>query len=223
MNNGTAVIVNSCFGGKMGFVDYLKKVFGLFKDNIKDLAIISILSQIPLMILAFLNLPAIIVQVIGVVVQIIYMISIIKLIDNRAKGNMISAIGAMKLVKENWLAASGAILLQALLFGVGGRIPFLPIIISVILAVSIPMGALQNKSILQSAADSFKLIKTQMIDVLAKLLLLSAISGILMFGLNLIYMAVPSTLLVVNILTSILATVQMISALVLFYNLPTVK
>ncbi|WP_297521515.1 hypothetical protein [uncultured Clostridium sp.] len=223
MNNGTAVIVNSCFGGKMGFVDYLKKVFGLFKDNIKDLAIISILSQIPLMILAFLNLPAIIVQVIGVVVQIIYMISIIKLIDNRAKGNMISAIGAIKLVKENWLAASGAILLQALLFGVGGRIPFLPIIISVILAVSIPMGALQNKSILQSAADSFKLIKTQMIDVLAKLLLLSAISGILMFGLNLIYMAVPSTLLVVNILTSILATVQMISALVLFYNLPTVK
>lgn len=226
MNNGTATIVNACFNGKMGFKDYLKAVFGLFKDNIKDLAIISLIAQLPIMALAMFKLPALLVQIVGIVVQIVYMVSVIKLIDNRARGNQISAIDAIKLFKENWLSASGAILFQSVLYGIGGRIPLgpiIPMIISVVLAVSIPMGALQNKSMIESAVDSFKTVKDHMIDVLAKLLMLSVITGLIVFALNFIVLAVPSAFMIVNVIVSILATSQMISGLVLFYNLPTVK
>ncbi|MGL5575951.1 MAG: hypothetical protein ACRDCW_10460 [Sarcina sp.] len=223
MNNGTATIVNSCFNGKMGFGAYLKAVLGLFKNNIKDLAIISLLAQLPIMVIAMFKLPAMVVQIVGIIVQIVYMVSVIKLIDNRARGNMIGAIGAIKLFKENWIPASGAIIFQSFLFGVGAIIPFSGIVISVLLAVSIPMGALQNKSMIQSAVDSFKVVKNHMIDVLAKLLLLSVITGVLMAGLKMILIFLPSSLMIVNVLISILATVQMISSLVLFYNLPTVK
>ncbi|MGL4655526.1 MAG: hypothetical protein ACRCWM_06570 [Sarcina sp.] len=223
MNNGTATIVNSCFNGKMGFIDYLKSVFGIFKNNIKDLVIISLLAQVPMMIMSMFKLPIMVIQIVGIIIQIVYMISVIKLIDNRARGNMIGAIGAIKLVKENWISASGAIIFQSFLLGIGRVIPFSGIIISVILAVSIPMGTLQNKSMIQSAVDSFKTVKDQMIDVLAKILILSIITGSIAFALQMLVLTIPASLLVVNILISIIATTQMISALVFFYNLPTVK
>ena len=221
MNNGTAAIVNSCFNGKMGFMEYLKIVFGLFKNNIKDLVVISLLAQIPVMVFASF-MPENVVVIVGMIVQIISMIAVIKLIDNKARGNDINAIGAIKLVKENLLHATGAILLQSFLFGIGSRIPFGVIIISVVLAVSIPMGALQNKSMIQSAVDSFKVVKHQMLDVLGKMLLLSVVTGAVMIVLRFIYVAMPSTLLIINLVTAILATLQLISGLVLFYNLPTV-
>ena len=223
MNNGTATIVNSCLNGKMGFMEYLKAVFALFKNNIKDLTIICLLAQVPVMASVMFKLPNNIITVIGMVIQIISMIAVIKLIDNKARGNKVNAISAVKLVRENALHATGAILFQAFLFGIGRVIPFAHVIIGVILAVSIPMGALENKSMIQSAVDSFKLVKPQMIDVLGKILILSIVTGAVMIVFRMIVLFIPSTLLIINLLAAILATVQLISALVLFYNLPTVE
>ena len=223
MSNQTAMIVNSCFDGKMGFKHYIKAVLGLFKTNIKDLIILSLLAQLPIMALAISGLPAIIIQVIGAIVQIIFTVSVLKLIDNRAKGNMINAIDAIKLFKENWIQASGVILFQSLLLGFGNIIPFLGILMNVFLAVSIPMGVLENRSIMDSVASSFRLVKGQILDVFAKLLILSAITSIALMVLKLILVQVPVALMIVNIVISVLMVIPMIAGVVLFYNLPTVK
>lgn len=219
MKSGTATIVNSCFNGKMGFKDYLKAVFGLFKDNIKDLVIISLFVQIGITILGIVNFPLILESLLEIIVRVVSTVAIIKLVDNRARGNMINAFSAIKLFKECWIPATGAILLQSLL----GGIPFIGIIMNVILAVSIPMGTLQNKSMIQSATDSFKLVKGQAIDVLAKILLITFITRIGIFAISLIVMQFPSIFIVGQLLVFVLTVLQVISTLVLFYNLPSVS
>ena len=223
MNNQTAIIVNSCFDGKMSFRHYIKVVLGLFRENIKDLVILSLLAQLPIMVLAISGLPAIVIQIVGAIVQIIFTVSVLKLIDNRSKGNMISAIQAIKLFKENWIQASGVILFQSLLLGFGNIIPFLGILMNVFLAVSIPMGVLENRSIMDSVVSSFKLVKEQIIDVFAKLFILSAITSVILMVLKLFLIKVPSALMIVNIVISVLMIIPMIAGIVLFYNLPTVK
>lgn len=223
MNNQTATIVNSCFDGKMSFKHYIKAVLGLFKTNIKDLFILSLLAQIPIMVLMISALPAIVVQIVGAIVQIIFTVSVLKLIDNRAKGNMINAIGAIKLFKENWIQASGIILFQSLLLGFGNIIPFLGILMNVFLAVSIPIGVLENRSIMDSVASSFKLVRQQIIDVFVKLFILSAITSVILMILKLFLVKIPSALMIVNIVISVLMVIPMIAGVVLFYNLPTVK
>lgn len=223
MNNQTATIVNSCFDGKMSFKHYIKAVLGLFKTNIKDLIILSLLAQVPIMVLAISGLPALIIQIVGAIVQIIFTVSVLKLIDNRARGNMIDAIQAIKLFKENWIQASGIILFQSLLLGLGSSIPFLGILMNVFLAVSIPMGVLENRSIMDSVVSSFRLVKEQIIDVFAKLFILSAITSVALMILKLFLVKIPAALMIVNIIISVLMVIPMIAGVVLFYNLPTVK
>lgn len=223
MNNQTATIVNSCFDGKMSFRHYIKAVLGLFKENIKDLVILSLLAQLPIMVLAISGLPAMIIQIVGAIVQIIFTVSVLKLIDNRSRGKMIGAIDAIKLFKENWIQASGVILFQSLLLSFGNIIPFLGILMNVFLAVSIPMGVLENRSIMDSVVSSFRLVKEQIIDVFAKLFILSAITSVILMVLKLFLIKVPSALMIVNIFISVLMIIPMIAGIVLFYNLPTVK
>ena len=223
MNNQTATIVNSCFDGKMSFRHYIKAVLGLFKENIKDLVILSLLAQLPIMVLAISGLPAMIIQIVGAIVQIIFTVSVLKLIDNKSRGKMIGAIDAIKLFKENWIQASGVILFQSLLLSFGNIIPFLGILMNVFLAVSIPMGVLENRSIMDSVVSSFRLVKEQIIDVFAKLFILSAITSVILMVLKLFLIKVPSALMIVNIFISVLMIIPMIAGIVLFYNLPTVK
>ena len=223
MKYNTSEIVNSCFNGKMGIMDYLKTVFALFIGNIKDIFIITLAVQIPILGLSMLKLPNFLYGILGIIAQVIYIVSIIKLIDSKAKGNPTNWLGAIKLVKENWIQSSGAIVFQSLLMGLGMKIIIVPVIITVILAVSIPMGALQGKTMFESAIDSFNLVKTNLIDVLLKLLILSAVTGVLLNGLRIIYTMNPSLALVINILSAVIGTVQAISSLIFFYNLPSVE
>ena len=222
MKYNTSEIINSCFNGKMGIGDYLKTVFGLFVGNIKDIVLITLAVQLPIIGISMIPLPSLAYGLLGIVAQVIYIVSIIKLIDSRAKGKEISWIGAIKLVKENWIQSSGAIILQSFLMGLGMKIIIVPIIITVILAVSIPMGALQGKTMFESAIDSFNLVKGNILDVLLKLLILSALTGIFLGGLSTIANMNPSLAIVISILSAVIGTVQAISSLVFFYNLPSV-
>ncbi|WP_297436144.1 hypothetical protein [uncultured Clostridium sp.] len=223
MKYNTSEIVNSCFNGKMGIGDYLKAVFGLFVGNIKDILLITLAVQLPLIALTMISLPTFIYGLLGIVAQVIYIVSIIKLIDSKAKGNQINWIEAIKLVKENWIQSSGAIIFQSFLMGLGMKIPFIPVVITVILAVSIPMGALQGKTMFESAIESVNLVKGNLLDVLIKFLVLSALTGVLLGGFGIIAEMNPTLLIPMSILSAVIGTVQAVSSLVLFYNLPTVE
>lgn len=222
MKYNTSEIVNSCFNGKMGIIDYLKAVIGLFAANIKDLALITLAIQIPLIMIAMVPLPSIMFSLLGIVTQVIYIVSVIKLIDERAKGSRINWLQAIKLVKENWVQSSGAIILQSFLMSLGMNIILVPVIITVILAVSIPMGALQGKTMFESAIDSFNLVKTNLFDVLIKLIVLSALTGVILALFEFVATVNPGIALLMSVLAAIVGTIQAISSLVFFYNLPTV-
>lgn len=223
MRYDTAKIVNSCFSGKMGVKDYLKAVTGLFTGNIKDLALLTIAMQIPIFILSFIKMPAIVLSLIALVLQVVYVVSIIKLIDYRAKGDKINWIDAIKKVQESWLMAAGAIIFQSLVLSIAGMVPLLQIVVIVVLAVSIPLGTIGGESMISGAIKSFSLVKKSPLDVLLKLLVLSLIVSTLILPFRFLMGAFPPFFIVFQTVASIIGTAQIISSLVLFYNLTTIK
>lgn len=204
-------------------MEYLKSVFGLFVGNIANIAIITLVIQAPLLLLNFVKLPSLVIGLVGIVAQVLYVVSVIKLIDYRSKGDNINWLEAIKRVRENWIMSAGAIIFQSFMFSLLGRIPLLPILVTVILAVSIPIGAIGGRPMIQGAIESFSLVKSSMLDVLLKLLVLSLIMSILLAGLEVFAAMSPVLLVICRLIGSILATLQVISSLVLFYNLSTAK
>lgn len=223
MRYDTAKIVNSCFSGKMGVKDYLSAVTGLFAGNIKDLALLTIAMQIPIFILSFIKMSGIVLSLIALVLQVIYVVSVIKLIDYRAKGDKINWIEAIKKVKESWLMAAGAIIFQSLVLSIAGMVPLLQIVVIVVLAVSIPIGTIGGESMISGAIKSFSLVKKSPLDVLLKLLILSLIVSTLILPFRFLMGAFPPFFIVFQTVASIIGTAQIISSLVLFYNLTTIK
>ncbi|MGL5821290.1 MAG: hypothetical protein ACRCYE_06615 [Sarcina sp.] len=217
--NTTANIINRCFNKKLSFVDFTNSVFGLFKGNFKDLAIITIITQLPLLLLTAFNASAFVINILSIIAQVIYIVSIVKLIDNRAKGNLIGFKEAILLVKEKWLISSGVIILQSFLLLVAGGIPFAPILANVFLAVAIPIGILQERSMFESVVESFKLVKNDCLNIFLKLLIISAITGIIIVGLNMLYMVSGNLKIIVSIAATIIGTSQILASTVLFYNI----
>ncbi|MGL5635083.1 MAG: hypothetical protein ACRDDL_08490 [Sarcina sp.] len=217
--NTTANIINRCFNKKLSFVDFTNSVFGLFKGNFKDLAIITIITQLPLLLLIAFNASAFVINILSIIAQVIYIVSIVKLIDNRAKGNLIGFKEAILLVKEKWLISSGVIILQSFLLLVAGGIPFAPILANVFLAVAIPIGILQERSMFESVVESFKLVKNDCLNIFLKLLIISAITGIIIVGLNMLYMVSGNLKIIVSIAATIIGTSQILASTVLFYNI----
>ncbi|MGL4739723.1 MAG: hypothetical protein ACRC41_02840 [Sarcina sp.] len=217
--NSTANIVNRCFGKRLSFVDFTNSVFGLFKNNFKDLAIITVITQLPLLLLITFKAPSFIINVLSIIAQVIYIVSIVKLVDNRARGNMIGFKEAILLVKENWLLSSGVIILQSCILIFSGALPFLPILANLFLAIAIPIGILQERNMVESVVESFKLVKNDCLNVFLKLLIISAITGIVVAGLNILYMLTGNFKIIISILATIIGTSQILASSILFYNI----
>lgn len=217
--NNTANIVNRCFGKKLSFVDFTNSVFGLFKNNFKDLAIITVITQLPLLLLVTFKAPSFIINVLSIIAQVIYIVAIVKLVDNRARGNMIGFKEAILLVKENWLLSSGVIILQSCILIFSGALPFLPLLVNVFLAIAIPIGILQERNMVESVVESFKLVKNDCLNIFLKLLIISAITGIAITGLNILYMINGNLKIIVSIAATIIGTSQILASSILFYNI----
>ncbi|MGL4989692.1 MAG: hypothetical protein ACRC57_00800 [Sarcina sp.] len=221
-NTNTAQIVNSCFKKNMGIKEYLKAVFGLFVGNIKDIILLTLITQTAALVLSFLAQYIGIFATFGILtVQVIFIVSIIKLVDYKSKGENINCIQAIKRVKENWLMSTGAVIFQSFLLSIMSFNKLLPLMVTVFLAISIPIGALGNRTMLNSAVESFQIVKGNFLGVLTKVLLLTLITGVLIIPFQLMRNFSPIILVLTSIIATVFGTLQVFSSLVLFYNLTT--
>lgn len=221
-NTNTAQIVNSCYEKNMSIKEYLKAVFGLFVGNIKDIILLTLITQTAALALSFLAQYIGIFATFGILtVQVIFIVSIIKLVDYKSKGENINCIEAIKRVKENWLMSTGAVIFQSFLLSIMSFNKLLPLMVTVFLAISIPIGALGNRTMLNSAVESFQIVKGNFLGVLTKVLLLTLITGILIIPFQLMRNFSPIILVLTSIIATVFGTLQVFSSLVLFYNLTT--
>lgn len=221
-NTNTAQIVNSCFKKNMGIKEYLKAVFGLFVGNIKDIILLTLITQTAALVLSFLAQYIGIFATFGILtVQVVFIVSIIKLVDYKSKGENINCIQAIKRVKENWLMSTGAVIFQTFLLSIMSFNKLLPLMVTIFLAISIPIGALGNRTMLNSAVESFQIVKGNFLGVLTKILVLTLITGVLIMPFQLMRNFSPIILVLTSIIATIFGTLQVFSSLVLFYNLTT--
>ena len=225
MKNNTSALVNECFNGKMSIPTFLKLVFAIFKENITDITIMAVIVNAPFLISKLIvekgGYLELIVNFIAVALNVMLTVGIIKLIDSRSKGNYITWSKAILSIKENWMIPTGAILVQNLLITLGAQFfSLLGIIVNIMLIVSIPLATLGGRNIVTSIIDSVNLVKINFFDVAAKILILSAILGIVMVGVTTLSSANAVVAMVGAIAMGILSTIVTLASIVLFYNLP---
>lgn len=229
--NNTAQALNGCLNGRIGVLNFLRIILRIFKSNIKDLVLITMLLQVPILILAFVKLPAsmsFIVAGVSVATTVVTMVSIVNLIDARANGKDIIWLDAIISIKNNWFIPSCVIVFQSLIVAMG-TVSFksvgllLGIILNIILVVSVPLATLGDRTIMGSFLDSFDLVKSSLIDVTVKLITISLILGLVT---NIITIMASKGLIftIIGILLSALtSSVSIIVSMVFYYNLPMVE
>lgn len=229
--NNTAQALNGCLNGRIGVLNFLRIILRIFKSNIKDLVLITMLLQVPILILAFVKLPAsmsFIIAGVSVATTVVTMVSIINLIDARANGKDIIWLDAIISIKNNWFIPSCVIVFQSLIVAMG-TVSFkslgllLGIILNIILVVSVPLATLGDRTIMGSFLDSFDLVKSSLIDVTVKLITISLILGLVT---NIITIMASKGLIftIIGILLSALtSSVSIIVSMVFYYNLPMVE
>lgn len=229
--NNTAQALNGCLNGRIGVLNFLRIILRIFKSNIKDLVLITMLLQVPILILAFIKLPAsmsFIVAGVSVATTVVTMVSIVNLIDARANGKDVMWLDAIISIKNNWFIPSCVIVFQSLIVAMG-TVSFksvgllLGIILNIILVVSVPLATLGDRTIMGSFLDSFDLVKSSLIDVTVKLITISLILGLVT---NIITIMASKGLIftIIGILLSALtSSVSIIVSMVFYYNLPMVE
>lgn len=228
MKNNTSALINECFNGKMSIPTFVKLVFSIFKENITDITIMAVLTNIPFLIFKLTiekgSTLELIANFIAVALSVILTVGIMKLIDSRSKGTDITWIKALLSIKENWMIPAGAILVQNFLIALGAQFfSLFGIIINIMLIASIPLATLGGRNIVTSIIESFNLVKVNFFDVAAKILILSAILGMVMSGIRYLGGANVIVASVGVIAMGVLSTIVTLASMVLFYNLPVVN
>lgn len=228
--NNTAKALNGCLNGRMGVLNFLRVTFDIFKSNFKALAMITMLLQIPILIIAFVNIPksmAFIAAGISAATSVIAMVSVINLIDSRANGKEMSWLNAIISIKNNWFVPSCVVIFQSMIIAMGtvslqsiGVI--LGITLNIILVVSVPLATLGNRTIIGSFLDSFDLVKANFLDVAVKILTVSLILGLISNLINQMASQGIVFTIVGVLISSLLSTVSVIASMIFYYNLPMI-
>lgn len=224
----TANLMNGCLNGKMSIKEHFSIVFNIVKSNLKDMVIIGALFSLPIAFMFTVGIGGIIASFVHVFCASVSMASITLLIDGKAKGVDMNWKDAIKKAFMNPMLALGAFLIQTLLMSfVGG---FLGVMIGSFIMLNIQFAVLAGMDMFSSTKASFTIVSKNLIDVLIKNILLNFLVTIP----TAIFITTATKVLGVKqlvgpafglgfLISGIFATITVVSSVVFYYNLPTVK